>query len=326
MRVYQSAILLAVVVGVLPGCSTWSEGIGRSLNRYPVEVIKTREDAGLQGAVTQVVTEGVSEQAGEDQNVGLLDVVVETYSSDGLRISERTKGPVTDRHEALEMKWGNPVKRIVRENGEVALRQTFRYDTLGNIIKLDPPAVEDNKATYLATGDYRMLPGSQAQKLSPCFDVAYFEDKQLLRRCGENFLRVAELDDAGRALRYMTFPQGVELIANIQLKDASQAVDFSYDLQGRMKNKAQYAEGGLLQAYRYTYGENGALALEERESFGLYPKAEIIVYKDYRFDEQNNWTERVVEYYQVKDKKRVLKKTEQIKRTISYKENKKKQG
>ncbi|OQX38884.1 MAG: hypothetical protein B0D91_02930 [Oceanospirillales bacterium LUC14_002_19_P2] len=326
MRVFQSAILLAVVVGLVPGCSTWSEGIGRSLNRYPVEVIKTREDAGLRGAVTQVVTEGVQEQAGEDQDVGLLDVVIETYSSDGLRISEQVKGPVTDRHETLEMKWGNPVKRIVRENGELTLRQTFRYDTLGNIIKLDPPAVEDNKATYLATGDYRMLPGSQAQKLSPCFGVAYFEDKQLLRRCGEDFLRVAELDAEGRALRYMTFPQGVDLIANIQLKDASQAVDFSYDLQGRMKNKAKYAEGGLLQAHRYTYGEQGELVLGERESFGLYPKAEIIVYKDYRFDEQNNWIERVVEYYQVKDKKRVLKKTEHIKRTISYKENKKKQG
>lgn len=317
MWLFRLAVLLVVVVGLIPGCSGWLAVFGNPLNRYPVEVIKTREDAGLRGAVTQVITWRLQEQASENQEADLLDVAVETYSRDGLRISRWVKGPVTDRHEMLEMKREKPVRRIVRENGKLTLCQILRYDARGNIIKLDSPAGGDDEAACLATGGY-LWSGNQVREPGTCFDVVYFENKQLLRRCGEDFLRVAVLDDEGRVLKYMTFPQGVDLIANTRLNRSSQAIEFSYDLQGRMKNRARYVEGSLMQAHRYTYGKQGELVLEERESFGAHPMAENVVYKDYRSDEQENWVERIVEYYQIKDNRRLLTRSERTKRTIIY--------
>ncbi|MCK5893532.1 MAG: hypothetical protein KAG53_03770 [Endozoicomonadaceae bacterium] len=76
MRIFQSAIQLAVVLSLLSGCSVWSEVFGRFLNHYPLVVIKSSDDIGLIGSVSQVTTEGTYQQADVDQNAGLLDTQV----------------------------------------------------------------------------------------------------------------------------------------------------------------------------------------------------------------------------------------------------------
>lgn len=319
MRVFQSMTLLVVVLSLLSGCSVWLEGFGRFLNHYPVNVIKTRDDIGLIGSVRQVTTEGVYKQAEGDQNAGLLDTRIEMFSESGLLTDKQIKGPAIEQHECFEVKWGNPVKRLIRKNGELILKQAFRYDALGNIIKLDLLWADDGKTTVLTAGDSSILSeDGQVQRLDACFNVIYFENKQLFYRCGDGFLYVVEVDNAGRVLRMMTFPQGVNLIVEIDIESSREAVEYGYDQHGRKKNRAQYVEGRLLQAHRYNYGDQGELLLEEFERFGLSSNAGVIVYKSYQFDDQGNWTDRIIEHYEIKDKKRVLKRTETLRRMISY--------